>query len=46
MNTQYNDTLKAVTVSKHVLSNGMTILVRPIHLLKITEPLSHYKKKN
>ncbi len=32
MNTQYNDTLKAgSTVSKHVLSNGMTILVRPLH---------------
>jgi len=31
MNTQYNDTLNIGTVSKHVLSNGMTILVRPIH---------------
>ena len=31
MNTQYNKTFKAGTVSKHVLDNGMTILVRPIH---------------
>jgi zinc protease len=33
MNTQYNKTLKASAVSKHVLDNGMTILVRPIHTI-------------
>lgn len=31
MNIHDNKVLKAGTVSKHVLKNGMTILVRPIH---------------
>lgn len=33
MNMQYNKAFKAGTVSKHVLDNGMTILVRPVHTI-------------